>query len=57
MTEAEWIDANAPEAAKALFAAQQELYALLGGVADLEREKELLAREIGRLRLTWRPGS
>jgi hypothetical protein len=57
MTEAEWIEANAPHAARALVSAQQELYALLGGLADPERERDVLAEEIGRLRVTWRPGT
>ena len=56
MSEAEdaWIEANAPKAAKALEAAQDELYALLGGQADRERRREELAEELRNLRLTWR---
>jgi hypothetical protein len=54
-----WIDANAVRVSEALNSpeAQEELYRLLGGEPDPERQREALAREVARLRLKWRPGS
>jgi hypothetical protein len=49
-----WIEANAPKVAKALDAAQDELYDLLGGQADPDRRREEAVKEVRRLRLTWR---
>jgi hypothetical protein len=51
----EWAQANAEQAAKALFRARGELYALLGGQRDPEREREALAAEVARLQLTIKP--
>jgi predicted aminopeptidase len=39
---------------KALLNARGELYSLLGGQRDPEREREALAAEVARLRLTMR---
>jgi hypothetical protein len=40
---------------EALRAAEDELYRLLGGERDREREREALAAEVAQLRLTWKP--
>jgi hypothetical protein len=55
----EWVRENAAMAARALARPEValEIYKLLGGQADPEWQRELLAREVARLRLTWRPGS
>jgi hypothetical protein len=50
----EWISANTEQAVKALLRATGELYILLGGQPDPEREREALAAEVARLRLTMR---
>jgi hypothetical protein len=50
-----WIVANAHAASEALLAAEDELYCLLGGERDRDREREALAAELARLRLTWKP--
>jgi hypothetical protein len=50
-----WIVANARAVSEALRAAEDELYGLLGGERDREREREALATELARLRLTWKP--
>jgi len=57
MDEREWIEANAERAAEALARpeAVEELYRALGGQVDPEREREALAAELARLRLTWKP--
>ena len=47
--------ANAHSMSEALRAAEGELYLLLGGVRDRDREREALAAEVARLRLTWKP--
>jgi hypothetical protein len=47
--------ANAHAVSEALRAAEDELYALLGGERDPERQREALAAEVARLRLTWKP--
>ena len=47
--------ANAPAVSEALRAAGDELYGLLGGERDRDREREALAAELARLRLTWKP--
>jgi hypothetical protein len=57
VTTEEWVAANRDQVAEALQAAQDELYALLGGKPDPEREREALAQEVARLHLKWRPGS
>lgn len=57
MTDSEWLATNVPAVQRALESAQDELYALLDGVPNPEREQEALAREVARLRLKWRPGS
>jgi DNA invertase Pin-like site-specific DNA recombinase len=36
---------------------QEALYRLLGGEPDPERQREVLAREVARLRLQWRPSA
>lgn len=54
MNREEWIRANTEQAVKALLSARGELYALLGGQRDPEREREALATEVARLRLTMR---
>lgn len=54
MNREEWIRANKEQAVKALLGARGELYALLGGQRDREREREALAAEVARLRLTMR---
>jgi hypothetical protein len=50
-----WIVANAHAVSEALRAAEDELYGLLGGERDHDREREALAAEVARLRLTWKP--
>jgi hypothetical protein len=50
-----WIVANALAVSEALRAAEDELYGLLGGEKDRDREREALAAELARLRLTWKP--
>ena len=50
-----WIVANARAVSVALRAAEDELYGLLGGERDRDREREALAAEVARLRLTWKP--
>jgi hypothetical protein len=50
-----WIVANAHSVSEALRAAEGELYLLLGGERDRDRERETLAAELARLRLTWKP--
>jgi hypothetical protein len=50
-----WIVANAHAVSEALRAAEDELYGLLGGERDRDREREALAAELAGLRLTWRP--
>jgi hypothetical protein len=50
----DWIRANTEQAVKALLSARGELYVLLGGQPDPEREREALAAEVARLRLTMR---
>jgi hypothetical protein len=50
-----WIVANALAVSEALTAAEDELYSLLGGERDRDREREALAAELARLRLTWKP--
>jgi hypothetical protein len=54
-----WVDANAQRINEALSSpeVQEALYRLLGGEPDPERRREILAREVARLRLQWRPGS
>ena len=47
--------ANAHAVSEALRVAEGELYLLLGGVRDRDREREALAAEVARLRLTWKP--
>lgn len=54
MNQEEWVRANAEPAAKALLRARGELYALLGGQPDPERQREALAAEVARLRLTMK---
>jgi hypothetical protein len=56
VTDSEWLATNVPAVQRALESAQDELYALLGGEPNPEREQEALAREVARLRLKWRPG-
>jgi hypothetical protein len=56
VTDSEWLTTNVPAVQRALESAQEELYALLGGVPDPEREQEVLAREVAKLRLKWRQG-
>jgi hypothetical protein len=50
----EWLKANQKAVAKALSAAQDELYALLGGQPDPRRAREALAAEVARMRLTMK---
>jgi hypothetical protein len=50
----DWIRANTEQAVRALLRARGELYVLLGGQRDPEREREALAAEVARLRLTMR---
>ena len=50
-----WIVANAHAVSEALRAAEDELYGLLGGERDRDREREALVAELARLRLTWKP--
>jgi hypothetical protein len=50
-----WIVANAHAVSEALRAAEDELYGLLGGERDRDREREALAAEVARLRVTWKP--
>jgi hypothetical protein len=50
-----WIVANAHAVSEALRAAEDELYGLLGGERDRDREREALAAELGRPWLTWKP--
>jgi hypothetical protein len=52
MNQEEWVEANLPAVTVALVGASEALYALLGGQADPEREREELEAEVGRLRLT-----
>ena len=47
--------ANAHAVSEALRAAEDELYSLLGGERNRDREREALAAEVARLRLTWKP--
>ena len=47
--------ANARAVSEALRAAEDELYGLLGGERDRDREREVLAAELAQLRLTWKP--
>jgi hypothetical protein len=49
------IMANARAVSEALKAAEDELYGLLDGERDRDREREALAAEVARLRLTWKP--
>jgi len=49
----DWLRANAEQAAKAVLSASGELYALLGGEPDRERQREL-AKELEDLEFTWR---
>jgi hypothetical protein len=51
----DWIVANACAVSEALRVAEGELYLLLGGERDRDREREALAAEVARLRLTWKP--
>jgi hypothetical protein len=50
-----WIVANAVAVSEALRAAEDEVYGLLGGERDRDREREALAAELARLRPTWKP--
>jgi len=50
-----WIVANARAVSEALRVAEGELYLLLGGERDRDREREALTAEVARLRLTWKP--
>lgn len=50
-----WIVANAGALSEALRAAEDELHGLLGGERDRERERQALAAELARPRLTWKP--
>jgi hypothetical protein len=50
-----WLVANDHAVSEALRAAEDELYGLLGGERDRDREREALTSELARLRLTWRP--
>jgi hypothetical protein len=50
-----WIVAHAHAVSEALRAAEDELYGLLGGERDRDREREVLAAEVARLRLAWKP--
>lgn len=54
MNREEWIRANTEPAVKALLGARGELYVLLGGQPNPEREREALAAEVARLRLTMK---
>jgi hypothetical protein len=54
MTNDEWVAANEQAAVQALVGASAELYALLGGQPDPERQREALAAQVARLRLTMR---
>ena len=58
MDQDEWVRDNAVRVVAALSRPDValELYKLLGGQADPERQRETLALEVRRLRLTWRPG-
>lgn len=58
MDQDEWVRINAARVVEALSRPDValELYKLLGGQADPERQRETLALEVRRLRLTWRPG-
>jgi hypothetical protein len=47
--------ANTHAVSEALRVAEDELYGLLGGERDRDREREALATEVARLRLTWKP--
>jgi hypothetical protein len=55
-SEAAWIQDNAECVIQAVARpeVQQELYELLGGARDHEREREALLRELALLRLTWK---
>jgi hypothetical protein len=57
-SEHDWVEANAQRVNDALSRpeVQDELYRLLGGEPDPDTAQEALAREVARLRLTWRPG-
>lgn len=57
--EQDWVEVNARRAGEALSRPeiQAELYRLLGGEPNPERQREALAREVARLRLRWRPNS
>jgi hypothetical protein len=48
----DWLRANQEAVVKVLSAAQDELYATLGGQADPRRVREALAAEVARMRLT-----
>lgn len=50
-----WIVANAGALSEALRAAEDELHGLPGGERDRDREREALAAELARPRLTWKP--
>ena len=50
-----WIVASAGALIEALRAAEDELHGLLGGERDRERERQALAAELARPRLTWKP--
>jgi hypothetical protein len=50
----EWLRANQEAVTKALRAAQDELYAVLGGQPDPKPAQEALAAEVARMRLTMR---
>jgi hypothetical protein len=54
----QWVRDNAARVIEALTRPDVALepYNLLGGQADPERQREALALEVSRLRLTWRPG-
>lgn len=58
MDQDEWVRDNAARVIEALNRPDValELYKLLGGQADPDRQREALALEVSRLRLTWRPG-
>lgn len=58
MDQDEWVRDNAARVIEALNRPDValELYKLLGGQADPDRQREALALEVSRLRLTWRSG-
>lgn len=47
-----WVEVNAEAARAAIMAAQDELYDLLGGQPDPARQREALATEVAKLKLT-----